>query len=242
MNLPPTPAATKRPARIDWDAIYREGTPAWDAGKPHAELVRVLDEYKIKPCAALEIGCGTGADAIVLARRRFELTAIDCSPIAIERARLRAEQHDALLRFVQDDVFDFARHTEPFDFVYDAGLYHAIRQTRLEQYLDMLWRVTRRGSMYLGLIGAPITEKGTGPICAPINAAHRCPPSGRSGKLDPSPFPPGEADAGGPPQVEEEQIREELGRLFEFIHLRPTLLESSDPNRAFPAWSCLMRR
>jgi SAM-dependent methyltransferase len=238
LQTTPTP---KRSARIDWDAIYREGTPPWDAGKPHAELVRVLDEYKIKPCTALEIGCGSGADAILLARRRFELTAIDCSPIAVERARLRAEQHDALLRFVQDDVFDFARHTEPFDFVYDAGLYHAVRQTRLEQYLDMLWRVTRPGSMYLGLIGAPRAEKGTCPVFAPTNAAHRCPPSGSSGKLAPSPVPPEAGDV-GPPQVEEEQIREELGRLLEFIHLRPTLLEGSDPNRAFPAWSCLMRR
>jgi SAM-dependent methyltransferase len=202
-----TPATTKHPTRVDWDAIYRQGTPAWDAGRPHAELVRVLDEYKIKPCTALEIGCGSGADAVVLARRRFELTAVDCSPIAIERARLRAEQHDALLRFVQDDVFDFAHSAGQFDFVYDAGLYHAVRQTRLEQYLDVLWRVTRSGSMYLGLIGAP-----------------------------------GESDADGPPQVEEEQIREELGRLLEFVHLRPTLLEGLDPGRAYPAWSCLMRR
>ncbi len=231
-----TPAKPKRPSRIDWDAVYREGTPAWDAGCPHAELVRVLDEYKIKPCTTLEIGCGSGADAVVLARRRFELTAIDCSPIAIERARLRAEQHDALLRFVQDDVFEFARHTEPFDFVYDAGLYHVIRQTRLEQYLDMLWRVTRRGSMYLGLIGAPRNaEKGTDAFC-------RNGPEGAEHKMHLSAFPPGEAADDGPPQVEEEQIRDELGRLFEFVHLRPTLLESANPHRAFPAWSCLMRR
>jgi 23S rRNA (cytosine1962-C5)-methyltransferase len=32
-------------------------------------------------------------------------------------------------------------------------------------------------------------EKGTGPICAATNAARRCPPQGRSGKLDLSPFP-----------------------------------------------------
>jgi PAS domain S-box-containing protein len=33
------------------------------------------------------------------------------------------------------------------------------------------------------------TEKGTGSICAPTNAARRCPPQGRSGKLILSPFP-----------------------------------------------------
>jgi len=41
---------------------------------------------------AAEFDRTVGADAIVLARRRFEVTAVDCSPIAIERARLRAER------------------------------------------------------------------------------------------------------------------------------------------------------
>ena len=39
--------------------------------------------------------------------------------------------------------------------------------------------------------GAERAEKGTGPICATTNAARRCPPPGRSGKLDLSPFPLG---------------------------------------------------
>ena len=191
----------------DWDAIYREGTPAWDAGTPHAELSRVLDHYRLRPQTVLEVGCGTGADAILLARRRFEVTAVDCSPIAIERARLRAEQHDALLRFVLDDVFDFAPSAGQFDLVYDAGLYHSIRETRLERYLDMLWRVTRPGSHYLCLAGAPDQRVEE-----------------------------------GPPQVTEDEIHGELGRLFEFIHLRPTRLEGANPSERRPGWSCLMRR
>jgi methyl halide transferase len=191
----------------DWDTAYREGTPAWDAGRPHAELSRVLDEYRLRPQTVLEIGCGSGADAIVLARRRFEVTAVDCSPIAIERARLRAEQCDALLRFVLDDVFSFARTAGQFDLVYDAGLYHSVRGANLERYLDMLWRVTRPGSYYFCLAGAP-----------------------------------GEQTDDGPCQVSEDEIHNELGRLFEFVHLRPTRLESANPNQSFVGWSCLMRR
>ena len=191
----------------DWDAIYRKGTPPWDSGKPHAELLRVLDEYRLQPRTVLEMGCGTGADAIVLARRRYEVTAIDCSPIAIERARLRAEQYDALLRFVLDDVYDFAATAGQFDFLYDAGLYHSIRQTQLSNYLDVLWHVTRPGSYYLCLAGAP-----------------------------------SESTEEGPPQVTEEEVRAELGRLFEFVHLRPVRLESSDPAIGYAGWSCLMQR
>jgi methyl halide transferase len=201
------PSKPKYVTDADWDTAYREGTPPWDVGRPHAELTSVLDEYRLHPQTVLEVGCGTGADAIALARRRYEVTAVDCSPIAIERARLRAEQSDALLRFVLDDVFAFARTAGQFDFVYDAGLYHAVRQTNLERYLDMLWRVTRPGSYYLCLAGAP-----------------------------------SQAAEVGPPQVTEDEMHNELGRLFEFVHLRPTRLESAGPNQSYAGWSCLMLR
>jgi methyl halide transferase len=204
MSQPPRP---KFVTIADWDAVYREGTPPWDTGAPHAELARVLDEHRLRPRTVLEIGCGTGADAILLARRRFEVTAIDCSPIAIERARLRAEQRDASIHFVLADMFEFARTAGQFDFVYDCGVYHIVRQANLERYLDMLWRVTRPGSHCLCLAGAP-----------------------------------NETAEDGPPQVTDEEIHNELGRLFEFIHLRPTRLECPDRKEGHPAWSCLMRR
>jgi methyl halide transferase len=201
------PSRPKYLTTADWDTAYREGTPPWDVGVPHAELARVLDEYHLKPQTVLEIGCGTGADAIVLARRRYEVTAVDCSPIALERARLRAEQQNALIRFVLADMFEFARTAGKFDFICDCGVYHALRQVNLERYLDMLWRVTQPGSHFLCLAGAPT-----------------------------------EMAEDGPPQVTEDQIHNELGRLFEFVHLRPTRLEGLSRKEGYAGWSCLMRR
>jgi SAM-dependent methyltransferase len=191
----------------DWEEVYRRGTPPWDAGKPHAELVRVLSEYRLCPETVLEMGCGTGADAILLAQRRYEVTAVDCSAIALERARLRAEQYSAPIHFVLADIFDYVRNAPRFDFVYDAGLYHALRRETLEQFLDVLWRVTKPGSYYLCLAGAPDPDA--------VN---------------------------GPPQVTEEEIRGELGRLFETIHLRPIRIESPIAPQGFAGWSCLMQR
>jgi methyl halide transferase len=201
---------TQKPPRLitDWDALYRQGTPFWDAGAPHGELLRVLKEYPLpKAGSVLELGCGTGSDAIYLAKRRFEVTAVDCSPIALERARLRAEYYDALLRFVLDDAFEFTQTCGQFDIVYDCGFYHHIRMMKLEPYLDMLWHITRPGSWFFCL-------------------------TGRTGERTPD----------GPPQLTEDDIRLELGRLFEFVHLRRTTLESSAHPQGYRAWSCLMRR
>lgn len=147
----------------DWDAVYCQGTPPWDTGKPHAELARVLDEYRLRPQTALEIGCGTGSDAMLLAQRRFEITAVDCSAIALERARLRCENRNLAIHFVLDDIFDFARSCGQFDFVYDCGVYHCLRQTNLDRYIDVLWRVTKPGSYYLCLAGAPNPNAEHGP-------------------------------------------------------------------------------
>ena len=101
------------PRQWDWDAIYREGTPLWETGLPSAELIRFLDEKRIGRGSVLDIGCGTGADAIYMVRRGLEVTAVDNSPTAIERARVRAEQEDALPRFVLVDFFEFAQARAP---------------------------------------------------------------------------------------------------------------------------------
>jgi SAM-dependent methyltransferase len=191
----------------DWEAIYRQGTPPWDTGRPNPELLRLLDEKVIRRCSVLEIGCGTGADCCLLAKRGFEVTAVDVSPIAIERARGRAEQVDALLRFVQADIMEFGQTAGQFDLIYEAGFYHCVRQYDLERFLDMLWRVTRPGSLYLSLCGAS-----------------------------------GEKAEGGPPQVSRDDIHNELGRLFEFVEVRPFRFASPARPEGFSGWSCLMRR
>jgi len=191
----------------DWDAVYREGRPPWESGLASAELVRVLDEGLLQPCTVLELGCGTGADAVYLAWRGFEVTAVDSCPLALERARGRAQEEDVLVQFVLDDVFEFGRTCGPFDLVYDAGFYHFIRHTDLERLLDLLWRVTRPGSYYLALAGST-----------------------------------GETAEGGPPQVSEEELRLELGRLFQFVHLRPFRFESPRRSEGYLGWSCLMQR
>ncbi len=142
----------KPPRRVNWDALYREGTPSWETGKPSAELIRLVREKAIAPGRTLELGCGTGANAIYLAKSGFEMTAVDSSPTALERARVRAEREDALLRLVFADAFEFGQTAGQFDLVFDVGLYHFIRQTDLEPFLDLLWRTTRPGSHYWTIV------------------------------------------------------------------------------------------
>lgn len=137
----------------DWDVHYENGEPPWESGQPSAELRRVIAEEKIQPCRVIELGCGSGINAVWLARQGFDVTAVDFSRLAIERARRRAAEADVTVRFVLDDVLKLAGDYDPFPFFFDRGCYHAVRRVDAQAYLRTLERVAAPGSMGLILAG-----------------------------------------------------------------------------------------
>ena len=75
----------------DWNQRYIDESTPWDSGEPSKELTRALDQKLIEPCRVLELGCGTGTNAIFLARAGFSVTAVDLSEEALRQARSKAE-------------------------------------------------------------------------------------------------------------------------------------------------------
>lgn len=89
----------KNPAPVDpqlverWDARYRtEQRPTWDTGRPSSELKRLVEQTTLRTGRVLELGCGTGVNAVYLARQGFEVTAIDLAPTALQIAEERARK------------------------------------------------------------------------------------------------------------------------------------------------------
>src|SRR5687767_12686946 len=101
----------------DWNASYAGGELPWDTGVPDENLIEVARH--IAPGRALEIGCGTGTNALWLSQQGFQVVAIDLAPLAIERARAKAPS-------VRFEVRDFLAEPPagPFDFVFDRGCFH----------------------------------------------------------------------------------------------------------------------
>jgi SAM-dependent methyltransferase len=196
----------------DWEERYVRNETPWDTGKPSSELERVLLEAKVRPCrpcSALEIGCGTGANAIWLAQQGFDVTALDVSPLAIDRARENAREAGATVQFLVADVLHPpAELSGPFDFFFDRGCYHAVRRDNVAGYIETLRRLTHTGTTGLILAG---------------NAREPHEP--------------------GPPVVTEDQIRTELGSLFEIVQLREFRFDQVERvGVQFLGWSCLLRR
>jgi SAM-dependent methyltransferase len=139
--------------REHWDEQYRSREVPWETGRPSAELQRVVAEDAVIPCRALEVGCGSGTNAVWLARRGFAVTGIDLSPQAIRRARHRATAPHIEAKFVAGDFLKPGLLTGPFDFFFDCGCYQAVRLADGPAYLRELWRLTRPGARGLVLMG-----------------------------------------------------------------------------------------
>jgi methylase of polypeptide subunit release factors len=71
---------------IWWNLPYLLGQPRWDTGITPPELIELVESGQVPPGRALDIGCGTGTNAVFLAQRGFEVVGTDVAWLAIRRA------------------------------------------------------------------------------------------------------------------------------------------------------------
>ena len=112
----------------------------------------MVESGRIKPCRAVEIGCGTGSDAIYLASQGFNVTAIDIAPTALNLAQRKAEKAGVKVNWLLADILN-PPQLEPFEFVYDRGCYHEVRQHDPKAYVSAVQKLTHGGSRILILAG-----------------------------------------------------------------------------------------
>jgi len=139
-----------------WDGSYRGGKrPLWDAGQPSGELRRVVEQGIIRPGPAVDLGCGSGTDAIYLASKGFNVTAIDIAPTALSQAREKADRAGVKVRWLLANVLSLPR-LEPFEFIFDRGCYHEVRFDNAAGYVETVRRLSQPGrTRFLLLAGNP---------------------------------------------------------------------------------------
>jgi len=86
--------------RQRWNSRYREGTQA----REPSGFLRSLSDQLPRTGRALDVAGGTGHDALWLAQRGLEVTLLDISDVALERAAAAARQAGVALRTQRVDV------------------------------------------------------------------------------------------------------------------------------------------
>jgi SAM-dependent methyltransferase len=121
-----SPNPTPSPSRGDaeWDELYAGAEPIW-SGQPNGALVAEAEH--LRPGRALDVGCGEGADAIWLAVRGWDVTALDVSLVALERARAAAMEAGVRLTWLHAGLLDAPLQEGGYDLV--SVQYPALRRT-----------------------------------------------------------------------------------------------------------------
>ena len=138
-----------------WNESYASGQLPWDTGQPEPLLVEFVASSRVKPVPTLEIGAGTGTNAIWMAERGFDVLGVDVSPLAVERAWAKMEGRSLPCRF---EALDFLAATPPggpFRFVFDRGCFHVFDEAdERQRFAARVAAALAPGGLWLSLIGS----------------------------------------------------------------------------------------
>lgn len=151
----------------DWDERYRTSELIWKAG-PNQWVRHYTQD--LPPGTALDLASGEGRNAIWLADRGWQVTAVDFSAVAIEKAKkLASQQGDRMaerIHWVVENVLSYAASAE-YDLVLVIYL-HIIAEQRRTVFQRAAAAVSPGGrllvvghhtdNLTLGVGGPPVPE------------------------------------------------------------------------------------
>jgi cyclopropane fatty-acyl-phospholipid synthase-like methyltransferase len=129
-----------------FESMYQAQAP-WDIPGPQPPFVQ-LEEAGAIVGSVLDIGCGTGENALYLASRGHEVWGIDFVPVAIERATEKARQRGLNAHFVEGSALELNKLGRTFDTVVDSGLFHTFSDEDRAVFVQQLAQVIRPGGQY----------------------------------------------------------------------------------------------
>lgn len=150
----------------DWNEHYLQGFTPWDTDTPDPNLVDFVRGRQFPPGRALDVGCGTGTQALWLAAQGFDVVGVDISARAIERAHAKATETRAAgtIRFAVLDFLASPPDADPFDFIFDRGVFHVFDAAEdRAQFASQVARCLAPSGQWLSLIGStegPVRDEG----------------------------------------------------------------------------------
>jgi SAM-dependent methyltransferase len=138
-----------------WNENYASGELPWDTGQPEPLLVEFVTSGAVMPGLALEIGAGTGTNAIWMAERGFDVLGVDTSPLAVERAQAKMEARALRCHFAAWDFLAASPPDGPFQFVFDRGCFHVFDEPgERQRFAAHVVAALAPGGLWLSLIGS----------------------------------------------------------------------------------------
>ena len=136
-----------------WEAMYLLRRTPWDTGITPPEIVAMIENGRVPIGRALDLGCGTGTNAIYFARHGFTVTAIDLSrrAVALAKRKIRSAQLADRVQVERGDVTRLRKWVNPnsIDFACDIGCFHNLPAEARQGYGSVLASVLKSGAIYM---------------------------------------------------------------------------------------------
>lgn len=154
--------------KIHWERIYEAQTEeqhSWFQHVPHGSLNFIEYCHLPKNARVIDVGGGDSllVDALLLSGYT-DITVLDISATAIERAQKRLGEQASQVRWIVGDITEFEPETGQFDLWHDRAAFHFLTtDAQVARYVDIARRAIRPGGyLVLGTFSAKGPEKCSG--------------------------------------------------------------------------------
>ena len=150
---PGSPADDLADSPLAWDKRYAGLDQVW-SGQPNGALV--AEVAGLPAGRALDVGCGEGADAVWLTGQGWQVTALDVSRVALDRAAEAAGKAGAQVRWLHAGLLDAGLPPASFDLV--SAQYPALVRTPGQDAERTLLSLVAPGGLLLVVHHAILTH------------------------------------------------------------------------------------
>jgi len=127
-----------------------QGQSPWDIGRPQPALAALEAEGLIRG-AVLDVGCGTGENALFFAGHAHETWGVDIVADAIDAARDKARKRGLKAEFRVLSALKLDSLGRTFETVVDSGLFHSFGDDERVCFVSRLAMVLQPGGRYVML-------------------------------------------------------------------------------------------
>jgi ubiquinone/menaquinone biosynthesis C-methylase UbiE len=156
------PALPRYRAGVGFEWAYRNGVPPWDIGRAQPAIIRLAEEGLFGG-DVIDVGCGTGENALYLASRGLAVIGVDAAPTAIAQAQEKARLRGSSATFLVADALALEGLGRTFDVAIDCGLFHTFSDADRVRFERSLHRTLQVGGRYALLCFNEHQPGGLGP-------------------------------------------------------------------------------
>jgi SAM-dependent methyltransferase len=141
---------------------YRLGFTPWDTGVVPPELSELVEgPDALSVGRALDLGCGTGTQAIYLAQHGWHVTGVDFMARPLEKAKRKAAVVGVQPTWIQGDVTHLSNLGvgTGYNLVLDLACFHGLKPEERPDTARQITSVVRPGAIFL-MVGFTPAKRG----------------------------------------------------------------------------------